>query len=78
MCREKHESHFMAGLLIGGLVGAAFGLLAAPFSGEKSREMVKEKLKKFGLDEAFSRISEAFEEAKKEAGRVQDELAEGE
>ena len=68
----------MEGLLIGGLIGAAIGILFAPFSGEKSRNAIKEKLKEFDLDEVIGRFSEAFDEAKKEAGRVEDDLAEGE
>jgi len=68
----------MEGLLIGGLIGAAVGVLFAPFSGDKSRALIKEKLKEFDLDDIVGRFSEAFEEAKKEAGKVQDDLARGE
>jgi gas vesicle protein len=78
---EEHDSHLMEGLLIGGLIGAAIGVLFAPFSGDQSRAVIKEKLKDFDLDEMIGRFSEAFEEAKKEAGRVAndlDDLTEGE
>ena len=68
----------MEGLLIGGLIGAAVGVLFAPFSGDKSRALIKEKLKEFDLDDIVGRFSEAYEEAKKEAGKVQDDLARGE
>jgi gas vesicle protein len=75
---QQHESHLMEGLLIGGLIGAAVGVLFAPFSGEQARSALKEKLKEFDLDEVIGRFSEALEEAKKEAGRVGDDLTEGE
>lgn len=34
---------FLAGILIGGLVGAATALLLAPKTGEETRELIKEK-----------------------------------
>ena len=74
---QEHDSHLMEGLLVGGLIGAAVGMLFAPFSGEKSRAAIKDKLKEFDLDDMIGRFSEAFEEAKKEAGRVEDDLMEG-
>lgn len=75
---QEHESHLMEGLLIGGLIGAAVGMLFAPFSGDKSRAVIKEKLKDFDLDDMIGRFSAAFEEAKKEAGRVAEDLTEEE
>ncbi|OGB89136.1 hypothetical protein A2625_02305 [candidate division WOR-1 bacterium RIFCSPHIGHO2_01_FULL_53_15] len=78
MHHEEEGSSLMEGLLIGGLIGAAVGVLFAPFSGDKSRALIKEKLKEFDLDDIVGRFSEAFEEAKKEAGKVQDDLARGE
>ncbi|MDD5594273.1 MAG: YtxH domain-containing protein [Candidatus Margulisbacteria bacterium] len=78
MCHEDKESHLMEGLLIGGLIGAAVGVLFAPLSGEKSRDLIKDKLKEFDLDDVISRFSQALAEAKKEAGKVQDDLAKGE
>ena len=75
---HEHDSHLMEGLLLGGLIGAAIGVLFAPFSGEKTRAALKDKLKEFDLDELIGRFSEAFEEAKKEAAGFADDLAEGE
>lgn len=34
---------FLFGILLGGIVGAALGLLFAPQSGEETREMIREK-----------------------------------
>ena len=75
---QEHDSHLMEGLLLGGLIGAAIGVLFAPFSGEQVRSVLKEKLKEFDLDEMIGRFSEAFDEAKKEAGRVAEDLTEEE
>jgi gas vesicle protein len=68
----------MEGLLIGGLIGAAIGVLFAPFSGDQARAALKDKLKEFDLDEMIGRFSDAFDEAKKEAGRVTEDLTEEE
>ncbi|MFB3881876.1 MAG: YtxH domain-containing protein [Armatimonadota bacterium] len=38
---------FMAGILVGVLIGGALGLLFAPEAGEETREMVAEKARKF-------------------------------
>lgn len=40
---EGRGPGFFAGFLLGGIVGAAFGLLLAPRSGEETREMLMEK-----------------------------------
>jgi gas vesicle protein len=75
---EEHDSHLMEGLLIGGLIGACIGVLFAPFSGDQARAVIKEKLKDFDLDDVVGRFSDALAEAKKEAGRVAEDLTEEE
>ena len=75
---HEHDSHLMEGLLLGGLIGAAIGVLFAPFSGEKARAALKDKLKEFDLDDLIDRFSAAFEAAKNEATGFADDLAEGE
>jgi gas vesicle protein len=77
MTHEEKGSRLMEGLLIGGLLGAALGVLFAPASGEKARELVKAKLKEFDLDDVISRFSSALDEAGLEAARVQDDLTTG-
>lgn len=53
---DKNDSgtiYFLAGLLLGGLVGAGVGMLVAPESGEDTRAKIKkesEKVVKKGLD----------------------------
>ena len=41
------SSDFMAGILVGVLIGGALGLLFAPEPGEDTRELVAEKARKF-------------------------------
>lgn len=60
----------MEGMILGGLLGAALGLVFAPHAGDKTREMIKGKLKEMDLDEIIDRFSDAFEEGKKEADVV--------
>ncbi len=43
MSENSEFGSFLAGLLIGGLVGAAAALLTAPKSGEETRAVIKEK-----------------------------------
>ncbi len=64
---------FLAGFLIGGLVGAAVALLMAPQSGEETRVMIRDKsieLKDKAVEtshEARLRAEKAFEEARERA-----------
>lgn len=39
---------FLAGLLVGAVIGASLGLLFAPEPGEETRERMKEGARKFG------------------------------
>jgi len=75
-CDGEKGGNLLEGLLLGGLIGGAIGLLFAPSAGEKARAEVKERLKEFHLDEIIGRFSEAFEEGKKEAEKVQKEMGE--
>ena len=66
------SSDFMAGILVGVLIGGALGLLFAPEPGEETRELVAEKARK--LKEAASekgrgvlhRVKEGAEEEEEE------------
>lgn len=60
----------LEGLILGGLIGVAIGILFAPAAGEKTRDFVKEKLKDLELGDILDRFSEAFEVGKEEAERV--------
>ena len=72
MCEQK-GSHFLDGLVFGGMVGVALGLMFAPATGEKFRLKIKEKLKDFNLDEIIDKLTLAFEEGKKEAQKAMEE-----
>ena len=63
--RDSGLGSFLAGVVIGGLVGAAIGLLVAPDSGERLREQVGE-----FVDERRSAIGDAISE-----GRAAAEIA---
>ena len=78
MGHEEKDSRLMEGLLIGGLLGAALGVLFAPLSGEKVREVIRARLKDFDLDDVISRFTTALDEAGREAARVENELRGGE
>jgi len=59
---------FMAGILIGGLIGAGVALLMAPQSGEETREMLRER-----SIELKSRAEQAASEFRTKAGSAIDE-----
>ena len=63
--RDSGLGSFLAGVVIGGLVGAAIGLLLAPDTGERLREQVGE-----FVDERRTAIGDAINE-----GRAAAEIA---
>lgn len=69
MATENNGSSFIAGLLLGGIIGAVLGLLFAPQPGEKTREQLRGK-----VDELASLGSSAWEEGKEAASQKRDEL----
>jgi gas vesicle protein len=68
--RETDFGAYIAGFIIGGLVGAAAALLLAPQSGEETRTMIRDKsieLKEkaeASAEEAFEKASAALEETR--------------
>jgi gas vesicle protein len=76
--KDSGFGSFLAGVVIGGLIGAALGLLLAPRTGDEMREQVGEFVdgKKAEWDEAVNEGRIAAEQAR--AGMVSDyETAEG-
>jgi gas vesicle protein len=76
--KDSGTGSFLAGVVIGGLIGAAIGLLLAPETGEEMRGHVGEfvDLKKAEWDEAVNEGRQAAEQAR--AGMVTDyDAAEG-
>jgi len=66
--KDSGFSSFLAGVVIGGLIGAALGLLLAPQTGEEFREQVGDYVegKKAGFDEAVNEGRAAAEQARAE------------
>ena len=66
--KDSGFGSFLAGALIGGLVGAAIGLLLAPQTGEEFREHVGEFVdnKRAELDDAVNEGRAAAEQARAE------------
>ena len=73
---SNRGSHFLEGLVLGGLLGAAIGILFAPSAGEKLRVKVRGILKEMDLGEILDQFGEAFEEGLQEAEKVQNEIEE--
>lgn len=53
-----NKSDFLTGLIVGGLIGAALGILFAPKSGKESREDIARK-----ADELMAKAQEGYEKA---------------
>lgn len=64
--KESNFSSFLAGVVIGGLVGAAVGLLIAPQAGSELREHVGEIIdeKRSAFDDAVNEGRQAAEQAR--------------
>jgi gas vesicle protein len=76
--KDSGFGSFMAGVVIGGLIGAALGLLLAPQTGDELREQIDDFVdgKKAEWDEAISEGKAAAEQAR--AGMVSEfDAAEG-
>jgi gas vesicle protein len=74
MNQENKGSNFLEGFLIGGLIGAAIGVFFAPNSGDKTKNLIREKLKGLQLEEILDHFSEAFEAGRQEATAKKKEL----
>jgi gas vesicle protein len=66
MAENKCAGDFLAGFMVGALVGAAAALLFAPMSGEETRVMIREKGVELG-----HRADEMSVEARKKAEELQ-------
>ncbi|NQT29260.1 MAG: YtxH domain-containing protein [Candidatus Saganbacteria bacterium] len=73
---SNRGSHFLEGLMLGGLLGAAIGILFAPSAGEKLRIKIRGILKEMDLEEILNQFGEAFDEGLQETERVQNEIKE--
>lgn len=71
---ENKKSGLLDGLILGGLIGVAIGLIFAPVTGDKTRQLIKDRLSELGLDGFVDRFSEALEAGKEEAAKVAKEI----
>ncbi len=67
--RDSGFGSFLAGVVIGGLVGAAVGLLLAPQAGEQMREQLGE-----FVDEKRNQLGDAINEGKAAAARAREQI----
>ncbi|MFN2217168.1 MAG: YtxH domain-containing protein [Anaerolineae bacterium] len=80
MAEKNGAGDFLAGFLVGALVGAAAALLFAPMSGEETRVMIREKGVELGhrademSAEARKRAEELQLQAKERAEALQDRV----
>jgi gas vesicle protein len=70
----EKENNLLEALLLGGLIGMALGVLFAPSAGEKTREMLKDKIKELDFGDIFDRFSEAYEEGRVEMEKAMKEV----
>jgi gas vesicle protein len=66
--KDSGFGSFLAGVVIGGLIGAALGLILAPQTGEEFREQVGDFVdtKRAGFDDAVNEGRAAAEQARAE------------
>ena len=81
MARNDGGGEFFAGLLLGGLLGAAMALLFAPQSGEETVSMIRDKgielkdrMADMSPEDARKAIQDAIEEGKGVATRAKEEM----
>ncbi|MEJ2595745.1 MAG: YtxH domain-containing protein [bacterium] len=74
---------FIAGLVVGGAIGAIAGLLFAPETGEETRKKVAEKSKEWAddmyskFDDLKDSVTEVMEDVKKGTAEVMDDVKKG-
>lgn len=74
MSSRSSGGEFFAGLIIGGLVGAAVAVLLAPQSGEETRAQLRDKSLEF-KDRAEEGVLEARQQAQKQLASLQDQVS---
>ncbi len=70
--KDDRAGNFLAGIVVGAIVGAAMALLYAPQSGEKTRKLIAKKAKEIKKEfpEIKDKVQKAFGEAKEKATKV--------
>ncbi len=78
---ETDFGAYVAGFIIGGLVGAAAALLLAPQSGEETRTMIRDKSIEIkdkaaaSAEEAYEKASAAMEDLRKRVDDLSEQLS---
>lgn len=72
MNRDSGFGSFLGGVVIGGLIGAAVGLILAPQSGNETREQLGE-----FVDEKRTQIGDAINEGRAAAARARGDEMDG-
>lgn len=78
MSEEKEydeKSPFLNGLMIGGILGAAFGVLASPILGEDLKKKLKGRLEEFDIEKSLDKLSKAIEAGTGEAKQVAEKIS---
>jgi gas vesicle protein len=63
---SEEKSSYFEGLMLGGILGAVAGVLLAPLAGEETRKKLKAKLEELDLEGVGKKLSQAFEEGRRE------------
>lgn len=71
MCKE--HSSFIGGAILGGLIGAAVGMLLAPASGKETREKIKSRSQEL-ITEGEEKLEEVKSEVESKAGEVMEKV----
>lgn len=75
MTSTSNLGKFIVGALVGGVVGAALGMLLAPRSGNETREMIREELDN-QMREVSDTLKEKSDTIKEKAGGLKEKVAE--
>jgi len=70
---SEKESNFFQGLLIGGILGAVFGIIFSTDQGRQFGSNIKDKLKEMDIDQMVDRVKIAFEAGRKEMEAIKKE-----
>jgi len=66
MRKTKTQNRFLTGLMLGGLLGSLTGMLLAPYTGRKTREMLTDRTRDMTLS-ARDAAEAVFRKARREA-----------
>jgi gas vesicle protein len=71
----NHSVNFLAGIVIGGLTGAAAAILLAPQSGKETREQIRQKATEL-RDQTTASVEDAVSQVRSKADQIKDDVSE--